>query len=254
MANNQNYGNDPSALYDNSNDLILYDDNIYQLSQKNNLNDDEVMPEDILNLAIHKHTSNIYNSKNSNANKKSTQKTKSVIKNLNAFKTALQKLSSKLKKSSTNLDEKSTSKYLDSDVYSSCTKMHPLLHNLESSNIDNNTTNNSSNNFKRNPQQQQQQSTAKTLRKNYLYFNYNNNKMNYFNPTEHDLTFNEPLGTSELLTDCDLLNTPKMMITSTPLISEAIALSMNSSNNNQQSPELLSTSSAKLKRLSDTEV
>lgn len=127
--------------------------------------------------------------------------------------------------------------------------MHPLLHNLESSNIDSTTTNAGSNNFKRYPQQQ---STNKTLRKNYLYFNYNNNKMNYFNPPEQDLTFNEQLGTSDL-TDYELLNTPKMMITSTPLISEAIALSMNSSNN-QQSPELLSSSSAKLKRLSGTEV
>ena len=254
-----------SALYDNSNDLIIYDDNIYQLSQKNAENEDH--DDDLLNLAIHKHkhSSNIYNP--TTVGKKQPTKpkatTKSVLRNLNAFKSALHRLSSKLKKSSTNLDERSAaaSKYLDSDVYSSCPKTHPLLHNLESSNLDsgfNSNCNHSNQQHQRFPPHQTTQNSSmtssnKTMRKNYLYFNYNNNKMSYFNPPDHELTFNEPLANSELASDCDMLNTPKMMITSTPLISEAIGLSMNSSNN-QQSPELLSSSSAKLKRLSGTEV
>ena len=235
--------------------MALYDGNIYQLKQNKNSKEKVLNNRDILNLAIHKHQqyeADYYEATNQTLKK--PNKSNSVIRNLNSFKIALQRLSSKLKKSSSNLDEKSTSKYIDSDVYSSCTKAHPLLHNLESSNIDSfnsntsnyNESNSVNNNFKRH------QSNGKNQRKNYLYFNYTNNKMNYFNSTEHDLTFNEPLANSEL-TDCELINTPKMMITSTPLISEAIGLSINSSNN-QQSPELLSTSSTKLKRLSGTEV
>jgi hypothetical protein len=223
------------------------------LKQNKNPND-----EDILNLAIHKHQqyeADYYEA--TSRTLKKTNKTNSVIKNLNSFKIALQRLSSKLKKSSSNLDEKSTSKYIDSDVYSSCTKTHPLLHNLESSNIDSFNSNISNYNESTCPNNSNQkwhsQTNGKSQRKNYLYFNYTNNKMNYYNTAEHDLTFNEPLANSEL-TDCELINTPKMMITSTPLISEAIGLSISSSNNQQQSPELLSSSSTKLKRLSGTEV
>jgi hypothetical protein len=259
LTNNQNYEknyeNECTALYDNNNDLALYDGNIYQFKKNKIANENGLNNQDILNLAIHKHQkyeADYYEA--TNRTFKKTNKPNSVIRNLNSFKSALQRLSSKLKKSTSNLDEKSTSKYIDSDVYTSCTKAHPLLQNLESSNLDsfnsntnNYNENNNYNNIKRHPQ-----SNENNQRKNYLYFNYTNNKMSYFNSAEHDLTFNEPLANSEL-TDCELINTPKMMITSTPLISEAIGLSINSSNN-QQSPELLSTSSTKLKRLSGTEV
>ena len=89
-------------------------------------------------------------------------------------------------------------------------------------------------------------------RNNYLYFNYNNNKMNYFNGEPiNDLIVADP----EMIINENETNGKLMMITSTPLISEAIALSMNSSTPNQTTP----VSSAakfptKLKRLSGTEV
>ena len=89
-------------------------------------------------------------------------------------------------------------------------------------------------------------------RNNYLYFNYNNNKMNYFNGEPiNDLIVADP----EMIVNENETNGKLMMITSTPLISEAIALSMNSSTPNQTTPVASAAKfPTKLKRLSGTEV
>lgn len=112
---------------------------------------------------------------------------------------------------------------------------------------------------------------VKSTRNNYLYFNYNNNKMNVNNP---DLIAASGIGSELILTEQELLlnnsdantNTnhtgaiSKTVITSTPLIAEtiaAIAQLQSSSTPNQITPVSSTTKcsiSNKVKRLSGTEV